>query len=93
VVGHAATKNALSAALTEAGVDVRETAAEAGRGLRRAIAALLSRAQAAGAVRGDVGLPEVMTLLVGASQAAERAQGEVRDRALNIVFDGLRARR
>ncbi|MGI5227829.1 TetR/AcrR family transcriptional regulator [Actinoallomurus sp. CA-142502] len=86
VVGHAATKNALSAALTEAGVDVPET----GQGLKQALAALLSRAQDAGAVRGDVGLPEVMALLVGVSRAAERAQGEVRDRALNVVFDGLR---
>ncbi|MFB9836381.1 TetR/AcrR family transcriptional regulator [Actinoallomurus acaciae] len=93
VVGHAATKNALSAALTEAGVDVRDAAAETGQGLKQALATLLSRAQEAGAVRGDVGLPEVMTLLVGASQAAERADVEVRDRALNVVFDGLRAHR
>jgi AcrR family transcriptional regulator len=93
VVGYAATKNALSAALTEAGVDVSEAAGETGQGLRRALAALLSRAQDAGAVRGDVGLSEVMTLLVGVSQAAERVQSEARDRALNVVFDGLRARR
>jgi AcrR family transcriptional regulator len=93
VVGHAATKNAFSAALTEAGIDVRETAAETGQGLKRALAALLARAQEAGAVRGDVGLAEVMTLLVGASQAAERVGGDrgVRDRALAVVFDGLRA--
>ena len=93
VVGHAATKNAFSAALMEAGVDVSEATAETGQGLKRALAALLSRAQGAGAVRRDVGLPEVMTLLVGASQAAERFGGdqEVRDRALTVVFDGLRA--
>ena len=93
VVGHAATKNALTAALTEAGVDVREATAETGRDLKEALAALLTRAQDAGEVRCDVGLPEVMTLLVGASQAAERvgAGDEVRDRALRVVFDGLRA--
>jgi AcrR family transcriptional regulator len=92
VVGHAATKNAFSAALTEAGIDVQETAAETGQELKRALAALLGRAQEAGAVRGDVGLAEVMTLLVGASQAAERVGGDsaVRDRALSVVFDGLR---
>ncbi|MDN3351406.1 TetR/AcrR family transcriptional regulator [Actinomadura sp. DC4] len=95
VVGHAATKNAFSAALMEAGVDVRETTAETGRELRRALAALLDRAQEAGAVRRDVGLAEIMTLLVGASQAAERVGGDpgVRDRALSVVFDGLRVTR
>jgi AcrR family transcriptional regulator len=95
VVAHAATKNAFSAALLEAGVDVRETTAETGTELRRALAALLGRAQEAGVVRPDVGLAEVMTLLVGASQAAERlgADQGVRDRALAVVFDGLRAAR
>lgn len=92
VVGHASTKNALSAALMEAGVDVSETTAETGQGLKRALATLLSRAQEAGAVRRDVGLAEVMTLLVGASQAAERVGGDrgVRDRALAVILDGLR---
>lgn len=95
VVGHAATKNAFSAALMEAGIDVREATAETGQDLKRALAALLARAQETGAVRRDVGLPEVMTLLVGASQAAERFGGDqkVRDRALTVVFDGLRAHR
>ena len=95
VVGHAAAKNAFSAALMEAGVDVREATAETGQDLKRALAALLTRAQETGAVRRDVGLPEVMTLLVGASQAAEHVGGDqnVRDRALTVVFDGLRAHR
>jgi AcrR family transcriptional regulator len=95
VVGHAATKNAFSAALMEAGVDVRETTAETGKELKRALAALLGRAQDAGVVRRDVGLAEVMTLLVGASQAAEHVGADpgVRDRALAVVFDGLRATR
>jgi len=95
VVGQAATKNAFSAALMEAGVDVRETAAESGAELKRALAGLLGRAQEAGAVRRDVGPAEVMTLLLGASQAAEHTSGDpgVRDRALAVVFDGLRATR
>lgn len=93
VVGHAATKNALTAALTEAGVDVTETTAETGQELKRALATLLSRAQEAGTVRRDVGPAEVMTLLVGASQAAERVGGDhgVRDRAVAVILDGLRA--
>ncbi len=92
VVGHAATKNAFSAALAEAGVDVEQTAAEIGQELKRALGALLTAAQEAGAVRADIGLPEVLMLLVGASQAAERvgADREVRDRALSVVLDGLR---
>jgi AcrR family transcriptional regulator len=95
VVGHAATKNALTAALLEAGVDVREATARTGRGLKEALGALLGRAQEAGAVRRDIGLPEVLTLLVAASQAAERAGAgdEVRDRALAVILDGLRAAR
>jgi hypothetical protein len=46
--------------------------AEIGQGLKRALATLLTRAEKSGAVRRDVGLPEVMTLLAGAAQAAER---------------------
>ena len=93
VVGHAATKNALTAALLEADVDVSETTAETGQDLKRALAALLGRAQEAGAVRGDIGPAEVMTLLVAASQAAERAGTDrgVRDRAVSVILDGLRA--
>jgi AcrR family transcriptional regulator len=94
VVGHAATKNTFGDALAEAGIDMRETTATVGKDLKRVLAALLARAQEAGAVRRDVGLPEVMTLLVGASRAAEHAAGDgaVRDRALAVVIDGLRGR-
>lgn len=93
VVGYAATKNALTAALMEAGVDVAESTAETGRELKHALAALLRRAQEAGAVRRDIGPPEVMTLLVAASQAAERAGSDdgLRDRAVSVILDGLRA--
>ncbi|GAA4639768.1 TetR/AcrR family transcriptional regulator [Actinoallomurus vinaceus] len=95
VVGHAATKNAFTAALAEAGVDVRATTAETGGELKRALGALLRRAQDAGAVRHDIGLPEVLALLVGASGAAERVAGDaaVRERTLGVVLDGLRAPR
>jgi AcrR family transcriptional regulator len=93
VVGYAATKNALTAALMEAGVDVTETTAETGQGLKSALATLLDRAQESGAVRRDIGPPEVMALLVAASQAAERAGADhgVRDRAVAVILDGLRA--
>jgi AcrR family transcriptional regulator len=74
----------------------RESDAErASDGLRRAVGALLKRAQQAGAVRGDVELPEVYALLVGTSRAAARAHldEEARARLLAIVFDGLAVRK
>jgi hypothetical protein len=75
--------------LLEAGGDGDGAAAEASNGLRRAVAALLHRAQRAGAVRDDVELPEVYALLVATSRTAGRLDEEVRDRVLAIVFDGL----
>jgi AcrR family transcriptional regulator len=95
LVADAATKIAIGEALhdlTGAGDgDSDGGAARASLGLRRAFAALLRRAQQAGAVRDDVELPEVYALLVAASQAAAhgRLDKEVRARMLAIVFDGL----
>lgn len=89
LVADAATKIAIAEALLEAGGD--GDAAAASNGLRRAVAALLQRAQRAGAVRDDVELPEVYALLVATSRAAAHAHldQEVRARVLAIVFDGL----
>ena len=94
VVGYSATKNAFAAALAEAGIDIGRSTAETGQELKRSLGALLANAQQAGAVRSDIGLPELVILLVGAAQAAESAGGDdgARDRALTVVFDGLRAR-
>ena len=92
VVAEAATKNAVSQALAEAGVDPRTVTREAGRALRGALGRLLAGAQRAGAVRADVGVPEVMTLLAATSRAAEYtgADRDLRSRTVAIVFDGLR---
>ncbi|GAA2333843.1 helix-turn-helix domain-containing protein [Dactylosporangium salmoneum] len=91
LVADAATKIAIGDALLGAGGDVSGEAIEAGNGLRRAVGALLERAQRAGAVRDDAELPEVYALLVAMSRAAAHRSldDEVRDRALAIVFDGL----
>ena len=95
LVADAAGKIAISEALLEAvgdmGDDSGGEAVRASEGLRRAVGALLQRAQLADAVRGDVELPEVYALLVATSRAAARAHlgKEVRDRMLAIVFDGL----
>lgn len=80
-----ATKHALAEALAGAGV-VDE--------LHGAVEALLRRAQRAGAVRDDVGVPELVALMIGASRSAQHASRDphLRARALEIVFDGLRPR-
>ncbi|MFA1544143.1 TetR/AcrR family transcriptional regulator [Actinomadura monticuli] len=88
VVSRAATKQAVTEALAEAGVDARAATGRAGPGLRAALGALLERAQEAGAVRADVGAAEVMALLAGMSYAAGRAGA--REDVLRIAFDGLR---
>jgi AcrR family transcriptional regulator len=92
VVDHAATKNAFADALAEAGVDVMHTSSQVGQDLQRALAVLLERAQAAGAVRADVGVPELRALLVGASRAVEQAADDpaVRARTVRVMLDGLR---
>jgi AcrR family transcriptional regulator len=89
VVEQSGQKAAIADALVEAGVDVRAEAG--GFRFRDAFEVLLRRAQAAGAVRGDIGVPELIALLVGASRAMEQAETEpVRARTLAIVLDGLK---
>jgi AcrR family transcriptional regulator len=88
-VGGSGTKIALADALAEAGVDVRagSTAHDLGAALTR----LLTRAQKAGAVRRDVGLPELTAVIIGASRAAQHtADDAVRTRAVRVILDGLR---
>jgi AcrR family transcriptional regulator len=98
VVEESAAKKAVAAPLASAGVDVHAATAEVGRELMAAFEMLLDRAQRAGAVRADVSGEEVRALLIGASLAAEQGAGmaggpDVRARALEILFDGLRAGR
>ena len=93
IVADAATKIALGEALFAAGGVNDGDVAAASTQLRRTVGALLERAQAAGAVREDVELPEVYALLVGTSRAVTYVglDGEIRDRMLIVVFDGLAA--
>jgi hypothetical protein len=81
-------------ALAAAGVDViqQATAAPVGRELLGAVGSLLAHAQRAGAVRDDIGVAELLALLVGTSRAVEHAHfdPEVQARILAGVFDGLR---
>jgi AcrR family transcriptional regulator len=91
LVADSPTKIAIGEALLDAGGDIDGEAAQASNGLRRAVGVLLEHAQQAGAVRDDVELPEVYTLLVATSRAAAHTgiDDEVKARALAIVFDGL----
>jgi AcrR family transcriptional regulator len=90
LVADAPAKIGIAEALLAAGGDDGE-AAQASAELRRAFGALLQRAQQAGVIRDDVGLPEVYALLVGVSRAAaqEHPGEQVRARMLTIVLDGL----
>ncbi|WP_055587113.1 TetR/AcrR family transcriptional regulator [Streptacidiphilus griseoplanus] len=92
-VEQSAAKNALADALAEAGIDVRTASEGVGRKIQDQVGALLAAAQQAGAVRGDLDLPALLALLVGASHAAHYAgdDPDVRRRTLAVVLDGLRA--
>lgn len=87
------TKRALSDALADAGVDVMETAAPVKGDVRRAGATLLRRAQDAGAVRPEVGVDELMALLVGVARTAEQTAHDpvLRAKVTGLLTAGLRA--
>ncbi|WP_243741021.1 TetR/AcrR family transcriptional regulator [Streptomyces sp. 8K308] len=92
-----AAKHSFADALADEGVDVR-AAAERGpypavrRELAAAVETLLTRAQAAGAVRADIGMPELNALLIGVARAVEQVRDApaVRRRLLGAILDGLR---
>jgi AcrR family transcriptional regulator len=79
-------------ALAGAGIDLASAAAGSKRTFRAAFRKLLSRAQAARAVRADVTLDDVLALIVGLFAAFERHPGSTRarERLLAITCDGLR---
>ena len=95
MVADAAGKIAIAEALAEAGGDAEGAATQASARLQDAVRVLLRRAQEAGAVRGDVGLGEIYSLLIGSSRAAAFGQfgPNVNARALAVIFDGLAAPR
>jgi AcrR family transcriptional regulator len=91
MVSDAPSKIAIADALGAAGGDAESQAERASAGLQQVVGVLLQRAQAAGAVRADIDLPELYALLIGMSRAGAHAQldPEVRTRALGVIFDGL----
>jgi AcrR family transcriptional regulator len=92
VVEEATQKKMLADALADAGIDVKAGMSELTQEMPRVIETLLTRAQRAGAVREDLGMPELLALLTAASLAAERARWDdgLRTRTLGFMFDGLR---
>ena len=91
LVARAPAKIAITEALLDAGGNRDGAATRAADGLRSAVGALLLNAQQAGAVRGDVELPEVYALLAATARATARARldEQAKTRLLAIVFDGL----
>jgi len=92
MVEQAVRKRSYLDALADASFDSRIARSTVGQEAVQALGALLARAQSAGAVRRDIGVPELIALVVGASQAAEHAGRDdaVRARILQVLFDGLR---
>jgi len=93
IVTDATTKKIFADALADAGIDAKAAAGQAaGLDVLSAIESLLVRAQQSGAVRADIGMPEVLGLLSGACLAAkqQRWDSQRRARTLGVVFDGLR---
>jgi AcrR family transcriptional regulator len=93
VIGQSHSKNLLTEALTDAGVDVDAARRGADVDLRASVGRLLAAGQEAGTVRADVGVAEVFPLLAAAARVAEVSPDDAtRDRAVGVVLDGLRAR-
>ncbi|MEV7774600.1 helix-turn-helix domain-containing protein [Kitasatospora sp. NPDC086791] len=94
VVERSAGKQEFTRALADAGVDVHASLRESSDLMRARLAGLLAAAQRAGAVRPDLGLPELVALLVGVGTAVEHLADDpaARERIFEVVFAGLRPR-
>jgi AcrR family transcriptional regulator len=87
----ASSKNAYAEALEAAGADLSEALHPARQQLPRALGVLLRRAQEAGAVREDVGVPELIALMAATSRITDHGgDASLQERVRAIVFDGLR---
>jgi hypothetical protein len=76
-------------ALAGLGIDVSASVPEAEDAFLAMLSELLSAAQQIGAVRQDVSVLEVKTLLVGC-QAMQSYNGDLAEQVTNIALDGLR---
>ena len=94
LLSQARTKRSFVEALSAAGADVRKLIAPAGLTLRQTMEGLLIGAQKVGAVRADVGISEVMSLVVGAAAAAEHVSHDasLQARVTALCLEVLRPR-
>jgi AcrR family transcriptional regulator len=85
---------ALVLAITEAGIEPDADDEQLRSDTRTMLESLLARAQAGGAVRADLRLPELLALLNAACLGAIHTgwTAELRERALAVMFDGFRPR-
>jgi AcrR family transcriptional regulator len=91
-VEEAGAKKAYSELLAEGLAGVVAAAPGLSPRLMQRIGTLLTRAQEAGTARVDVGVAEIVALLVGALRAAEHAgdDAELRVRTVGVLLDGVR---
>ncbi|MBD0694630.1 TetR/AcrR family transcriptional regulator [Streptomyces sp. CBMA123] len=94
VVEQSAGKNEFAQALAAAGVDAHAALRDAGAAIRAQLTELLARAQRAGALRPELGPPELVALLIGATTTMEHLGDDAaaRERIFAVLFDGLRPR-
>ncbi|MFD0273485.1 TetR/AcrR family transcriptional regulator [Kitasatospora sp. NPDC127111] len=94
VIDRSAGKTEFTQALAAAGVDAHEALRESSAVIRARLAELLAGAQRAGVVRPDLGLPELVALLVGTGATMDQlgTDAAARERIFEVVFDGLRPR-
>jgi AcrR family transcriptional regulator len=93
LAAEAAPKRDLFDALSSAGVEVGAAVMAAAGDLRAEIAFLLARAQRAGAVRGDIGVADLMALLSGLLFAMRPRPDTNQELVLTVFLDGLRPSR
>jgi AcrR family transcriptional regulator len=93
LVAEGAADQGLVDALAGVGFDLADAAPDAEQRFMATLGGMLDRAQEAGAVRSDVGLPDLKTLLVGC-QAMQRYNSDPDStrRLLAIIRDGLETR-
>jgi AcrR family transcriptional regulator len=94
VIAEARTRQSQVEALSLAGIDLSVGAADVKADFNAALERLLSRAQVAGAVRADIGLAELLALIVGTSRAVQFGgdDPQMEARTVRVVLDGLSAR-
>jgi AcrR family transcriptional regulator len=90
MVTRAAASKTVVELLAASGIEI--TVAKPVEALRGVVESLLRAGQTHGAIRTDVGVPEVLALLIGMCQAAMHTNWspDLQARTLDVVFDGLR---